>query len=83
MILASLEHVPHVVAGEVVGELGRIIVCVPEGSDVAAVWAVAGPAVGAAHLGSVAMRELVLLLNAAAEVLESGQPVSATHRHDS
>ena len=70
-MLAPLDHVPHVVAGEVVGELGRIIVCVPEGSDVAAVWAVAGPAVGAAHLGPAALRELAALLSDAAEALKA------------
>ena len=44
MTLEALPHVPHVLAGEVIGELGRIIVCVPDGADAAAVWAVAGPA---------------------------------------
>jgi hypothetical protein len=62
MTLAPLEHVPHVQAGEVIGELGRIIVCVLDDSDVAAVWAVAGPAVAAAHLGPVAPRALIQLL---------------------
>jgi DNA-binding IclR family transcriptional regulator len=69
MTLTQLEHVPHVQAGEVIGELGRIIVCVPDDSDVAAVWAVAGPAVAAAHLGPVALREMAALLVEAADAL--------------
>jgi hypothetical protein len=63
MILAPLEHVPHVQAGEVIGDPGRIIVCVPEGSEVAVVWAVAGPAAAAAHLGPAALRALIQLLD--------------------
>ena len=70
MTLAPLEHVPHVQAGEVIGDLGRIIVCVPEGSEVAAVWAVAGPVVSAAHLGPAALRELANLCAQAAEKLQ-------------
>jgi hypothetical protein len=69
MTLAPLEHVPHVQAGEVIGELGRIIVCVLEGSEVAAVWAVAGPAAAAAHLGPVELRELAGLCADAADLM--------------
>jgi hypothetical protein len=70
MILAPLEHVPHVQAGEVIGDPGRIIVCVMDDSDVAAVWAMAGPAAGAAHLGPAALRELANLCAQAAEKLQ-------------
>lgn len=79
--LAALSNVPHVLVGEIIAELGRVIVCVPDESDVAALWAVAGPAVGAAHLGPCTLRALAVVLLEAATVLETAQQLSVTHMH--
>ena len=69
-MLTELPTVPNVLAGEVIGTVGRIIICVPPGADAAAVWAVAGPVVGAANLGAAALRDLAALLIEAADAIE-------------
>ena len=63
MSLAPLEHVPHVQVGEVVGDPGRVIVCVSDDSDVALVLIDASTAV----LTGRAVRALIELLTEAAE----------------